>query len=78
MPDVSCSRCGSTAAGLDRTPLPGAVGEAVLAQSCAACWREWLEMQVKLINENRLTPANSEHFDQLVGEMKVFLNLRDA
>jgi Fe-S cluster biosynthesis and repair protein YggX len=77
MPEVSCSRCGSTAAGLERAPLPGAIGEAVLAETCASCWREWLATQVKLINEQRLTPANGEHFELLVREMKVFLNLRD-
>ena len=66
MSEVSCSRCGSTAAGLDRSPLPGEAGEAVLAQSCAACWREWLQTQVMLINEQRLSPANSEHFDLLM------------
>jgi len=77
MAEVSCSRCGSTAPALERAPLPGPAGAAVLAQSCAVCWREWLGMQVKLINENRLTPANSEHFDLLVREMRAFLNLRD-
>jgi Fe-S cluster biosynthesis and repair protein YggX len=78
MTEVSCSRCGSTARGLARAPLPGAAGEAVLAQSCESCWREWLELQVKLINENRLTPANHEHFELLVREMRTFLNLREG
>jgi Fe-S cluster biosynthesis and repair protein YggX len=75
MSEVSCSRCGSTAEGLERTPLPGEPGQAVLAQTCAACWREWLDMQVKVINEYQLSPARTEHFDFLIKEMKTFLCL---
>jgi len=76
--DVQCSRCGSAAPGLERVPLPGDVGEAVLAQTCTACWREWLNSQVILINENSLSPANPEHYDFLVGQMKTFLNLQEG
>lgn len=78
MAEVDCSRCGNTAEGLPRAPLPGAVGEAVLAGSCGACWAEWLRAQVILINENRLTPRNPEHYERLLAEMRTFLNLRDA
>jgi len=77
MAEVSCSRCGSTAPGLARAPLPGEAGQAVLAQSCEPCWRAWLDLQVKLINEHRLSPAKPEDFDQLIREMQTFLNLHD-
>ncbi len=77
MTDVTCSRCGDTAAGLDRPPFTGPVGEKVREQVCAACWREWLGMQVKVINEYRLSPAHPEHFDFLVKQMKAFLNFRE-
>ena len=77
MEQVSCSRCGSTAPGLARAPLPGAAGRAVLAQSCEPCWRAWLDLQVKLINEHRLSPAKPDDFDQLIREMQAFLNLHD-
>ena len=78
MAQVNCSRCGSTASGLTRAPLPGGAGQAVLAQSCEPCWRAWLDLQVKLINEHRLNPAKPEHFDRLIREMHTFLNLEDA
>lgn len=77
MPEVNCSRCGSSAPGLESPPLPGPVGRAVLASACAACWREWLGAQVMLINESGLSPANPQHFDYLVEQMKTFLNLRE-
>ena len=77
MSELHCSRCGSTAPGLERAPLPGPAGQAVLSQACAACWREWLGAQVILINENSLSPAIAEHFDFLVEQMKAFLSLRE-
>ncbi|MHC4428259.1 MAG: Fe(2+)-trafficking protein [Planctomycetota bacterium] len=78
MAEVSCARCGSTAPGLPQTPLPGEAGSAVLERTCAACWQEWLGMQVQLINEWQLSPADPEHFERLVREMRTFLGLGDA
>ena len=78
MADVHCARCGNTAPGLERPPVPGELGERVAEQTCAACWKEWLDTQVMLINENRLTGANPQHVDYLMGQMRVFLNLRDV
>ena len=75
MADITCARCQSTAAGLGRAPLPGDVGRQILDHTCAACWKEWFGEQVKLMNENGLTPANPEHYDRLVKEMKKFLKL---
>ena len=77
MSELNCSRCGSTASGLEKAPLPGPVGQAVLSQACAACWREWLGAQVLLINEKSLSPAKAEHFDFLIEQMKTFLNLQE-
>ncbi|NIM01301.1 MAG: oxidative damage protection protein [Acidobacteria bacterium] len=75
MPQVECSRCKRSADGLERPPLPGEVGQAVAAHTCVACWKEWLAAQVMLINEQGLSPANPEHYQRLVDEMRVFLVL---
>lgn len=72
---VSCSRCGSSAPGLERAPLPGLPGQQVLAQTCRACWEEWKGAQVMLINEQRLNVVNPEHYEALIREMTTFLNL---
>lgn len=77
MAEVNCVRCGSSAVGMDHPPFSGPVGARVRDQVCAACWREWLGMQVKVINEYRLSPADPKHFDFLLAQMKAFLNLRD-
>ena len=75
MSQVSCSRCGSSAEGLDSAPLPGEVGTRVFDGSCRSCWKEWLEAQVILINERKLSPAKPEDYRTLVGEMTTFLSL---
>jgi Fe-S cluster biosynthesis and repair protein YggX len=78
MEETRCSRCGTElSARLERPPLPGAVGTRVQEHVCPACWREWLGMQVRVINEYRLQPSEAQHFDYLVSQMKTFLNLQD-
>ena len=77
MTQVRCSRCGSTAVGLERAPLPGRPGELVLAQTCTACWEEWKGAQVKLINELRLNVTDPDHVERLMTEMATFLSLQD-
>jgi len=56
MADVTCSRCGNTAPALAAQPFVGPIGAAVRDQVCAACWKDWMAMQVKVINEYRLSP----------------------
>lgn len=75
MANVRCARCGSDAPGLDRAPIPGPVGRTVLERTCASCWKEWLGMQVKYINEYRLSPLDPKHFEFLVEQAKAFLSL---
>ncbi len=73
---VSCSRCGRKAAGLERAPLPGEAGARVLAGTCAACWQEWKDEQVRQINEHGLSPVDPEHYRRLIETMDGFLGLR--
>ena len=77
MSQVTCSRCGTTADGLEKVPLPGPVGRQVLDQSCRNCWEAWKQEQVKMINEYRLSVLDPEHYDRLVAAMGAFLNLQD-
>ena len=77
MANVTCSRCGNAAAGLERPPMPGPMGAQIVAQVCLSCWNEWLGMQVKFINEYRLNPLDARHFEFLVGQAREFLKLKD-
>ena len=75
MPQVTCSRCKRSADGLEKAPLPGDVGRRVAEATCAGCWGDWLRAQVILINEHSLSPANPEHYQRLVAEMRTYLEL---
>lgn len=78
MADVNCTCCGRTAPGLDRAPFRDDLGAEVLANTCRACWKDWLGMQVKLINEYQLLPVNPEHGEILERNLKIFLKLPSA
>jgi Fe-S cluster biosynthesis and repair protein YggX len=78
MADVTCSRCKKHAPGLARAPLPGQPGRTILEHVCAACWQEWLGMQVKYINEYRLNPLDPRHFEFLLQQAAAFLGLPEA
>jgi Fe-S cluster biosynthesis and repair protein YggX len=73
--DVACTRCGQTRAGLEKAPLPGRWGPTVLEHTCAECWHEWVEEQTRLINHERLVPAQAEHRRVLYEKMAAFLRL---
>jgi Fe-S cluster biosynthesis and repair protein YggX len=77
MSEVTCARCGNTAKGLDAPPFPGPLGEKVRDRVCAHCWSDWMGMQVKVINEYRLSPVQPEHFELLMAQLRAFLNLDD-
>jgi Fe-S cluster biosynthesis and repair protein YggX len=62
MPEA-CSRCGKPGEppSAHRVPFPAAVKQQVLERICAACWRGWEDMEVKVINEYRLNFLEPEH-----------------
>lgn len=72
---VTCSRCKRSAEGLPRAPMAGPMGQTFLESVCASCWKEWLGMQVKYINEYRLNPLDPRHFEFLMEQARAFLGL---
>jgi len=60
---VTCSRCGQLGEPPPphRVPFPAPVKEKVLASICSNCWKEWEGMEVKVINEYRLSFMEPEH-----------------
>ena len=70
-----CGRCGRDGPALPERPFKGELGERILATVCADCWKEWIGMGTKVINEMRLElniEAHQEVYDQ---HMKEFLNI---
>jgi len=78
MANVTCRRCGKEAPALAEPPFNDDLGREVLENTCAACWKEWLGMQVMLINEQGLMPVNPEHGQILEKNLKAFLQLPSA
>jgi len=76
MPE-SCRRCGQPGEPppAARVPFAAEVKEKVLASVCRACWAEWEDMEVKVINEYRLNFLDPEHRAMLQKACLEFLTL---
>ena len=74
---LTCSRCSQPGepAPANRVPFGGPLKEKVVAQICAACWKEWEGMEVKVINEYRLNFMEPSHRDMLKRACLDFLGL---
>jgi Fe-S cluster biosynthesis and repair protein YggX len=73
---VLCNRCGRVARKLPGPVFSNALGKEIHEKICADCWREWIGMGTKVINELRLPladPQAQKIFDQ---HMREFLNLQ--
>ncbi|HEY3242792.1 MAG TPA: Fe(2+)-trafficking protein [Phycisphaerae bacterium] len=70
-----CSRCGRPSGKMRERPFKGPLGEAVWANACADCWREWIGMGTKVINELGLqlsSPRGQQVYDE---HLREFLQL---
>lgn len=76
MDTVLCRRCGQHKPGLLQAPIPGRWGPIILADTCADCWRDWIEEQTRLINHEHLLPSEPEHRKVLYARMSDFLKLK--
>ena len=74
---VVCKRCGreGDAPPPHRVPFSGQAKDEVLSGICAACWREWEGMEVKVINEYRLSFLDPQHREMLQKACSEFLQL---
>jgi Fe-S cluster biosynthesis and repair protein YggX len=74
---LTCVRCQKPGEPppVHRVPFPSAVKEKVLASTCASCWKEWEEMEVKVINEYRLNFLDPEHRAMLQRACLEFLHV---
>ncbi len=74
--DSACRRCKAKSAPLEGDlHLPEDLAKLVRDTVCAACWREWQEMEVIVINELRLNFMDPAAQDILHRRMKEFLEL---
>lgn len=69
---VNCVKLGREAAGLERMPYPGPLGQRIFNEVSAEAWAQWLKHQTMLINEYRLTPVEPKARSFLEEEMEKF------
>jgi Fe-S cluster biosynthesis and repair protein YggX len=76
MPE-SCARCQKSGEAPEpkRIPFGPALKEKIAASVCSSCWKEWEEMEIKVINEYRLNFMEPEHRKMIQKACLEFLNL---
>ncbi len=67
---VHCIKLGREAEGLDFPPYPGELGKRIYDNVSKEAWKQWLEMQKMLVNENRLNLADKKARDYLAQQME--------
>ena len=75
--EVLCKRCGKIKPRMAHPPFSSAQGKMLQEKICADCWKEWIGMGTKVINELRLPlsdPRAQKEFDRHMFE---FLNLKE-
>ena len=75
---IRCSRCERDEAPLDKAPMPGLLGEEVLARVCTGCWSEWQKAEVMVINELKLDFMDPQSLVILEHQRREFLILGEA
>jgi Fe-S cluster biosynthesis and repair protein YggX len=66
---VKCIKLGREAEGLDFPPYPGELGKKIFDNVSKEAWRQWLEHQKMLVNENRLNLADAKARKYLAEQM---------
>ncbi len=63
---------------LDEAPFPNQLGEDILKSISEDAWSEWLEMQIKIINEYKLDLGEKEDRIKLEKQLRSFLKFDNA
>ena len=69
---VHCIKLGREAEGLDFPPYPGELGKRIYESVSKEAWKAWLEHQKMLVNENRLSLADTAARKYLAEQMDAY------
>ena len=83
MATVKCVKCGEEREAMAAPPFrPGTklaeLGQTVQQKVCAPCYKDWIAMSVKLVNEMRLDTTDPRAQALWLAQMKSFLNLDEG
>jgi Fe-S cluster biosynthesis and repair protein YggX len=70
---VQCVKLKREAEGLDFAPYPGELGKRIYQNISKEAWQEWIGIQTRLVNENRLNLADARARKYLSQQMERFL-----
>ena len=77
MTTVFCTRLKLDMPALLQAPMPGELGQIILQHVSETAWKEWLEAEIKIINEERLDLSEENAQQRLYQQMVVFLGLEE-
>ncbi|MDO9017412.1 MAG: Fe(2+)-trafficking protein [Deltaproteobacteria bacterium] len=80
---VKCIKCGEDKPALAAPPFRagtrlGPLGEEIQQKVCSPCYKDWIAMSVKLVNELRLDTTDPRGQEMWLKQMKIFLNLDES
>jgi len=70
---VQCVKLKRDAPGLDFPPYPGDLGVKIWRSISKEAWEQWIDIQTRLVNENRLNLADARARKYLAEQMEQFL-----
>jgi Fe-S cluster biosynthesis and repair protein YggX len=70
---VQCLKLKKEAPGLDFPPYPGELGTRIWQSISKEAWAEWIAIQTRLVNENRLNLADTRARKYLKEQMEKYL-----
>ncbi len=74
---IFCKRLKEELEALPDAPLAGPIGQLILSNISAIAYNDWLELQMKIINEERLDLSEEAAQERLFRQMVAYLNLED-
>ncbi|MDO9023368.1 oxidative damage protection protein [Zwartia sp.] len=70
---VQCLKLKKEAEGLEYPPYPGEMGTRIWQSISKEAWQDWLGVQTRLVNENRLNLADARARKYLKEQMEKYL-----
>lgn len=70
---VQCVKLKREAQGLEFPPYPGDLGVKIWQNISKDAWEQWMDIQTRLVNENRLNLADARARKYLAEQMQQFL-----
>ena len=75
---ITCTKLGKELKGLDKPPFPGPLGKRIFDEISEEAWKQWKDLQIKIINEYRLNLADRKDYEVLLNQMLAFLGFAEG